>query len=346
MLLVRPFFTLLSSLLLAVGVTAGCREATGDPPPLPIIDMHLHAHAADRQGPPPRAICAPFVQFPAWDPAQRWGAVFSAMQQDPPCEAPLWSPMTDDALRDGTLEVLRRRNIVGVLSGPPDRVDEWRAAAPGRIIPGLELFGEVLNVTPESLRELHQAGRVAVLAEVMSQYRGIAPNDARLDPYWAVAEDLDLPVGIHMHPGPPGTPYLPGDGSTHGLHSPLLLEEVLVRHPRLRVYVIHAGWPQLDDMLTLLFTHPQVYVDVGGLVYIHPRPDFYRYLRAIVEAGFAGRVLFGSDQMIWPDAIERAIASIEEAPFLTAEQKRDIFYHNAVRFLRLSDEEIARHHGR
>ncbi len=26
---------------------------------LPIIDMHLHAHAADEQGPPPLAICTP-----------------------------------------------------------------------------------------------------------------------------------------------------------------------------------------------------------------------------------------------------------------------------------------------
>ena len=44
--------------------------------------------------------------------------------------------------------------------------------------------------------------------------------------------------------------------------------------------------------------------------------------------------------------IERAVAVIEEAPFLTEEQKRDILYNNAARFLRLSEEEIARHHGR
>ncbi len=55
--------------------------------------------------------------------------------------------------------------------------------------------------------------------------------------------------------------------------------------------------------------------------------------------------MFGSDQIIWPGLIEAAITSIDEAPFLTAEQKRDIFYHNAARFLRLTDAEIARHHG-
>lgn len=309
---------------------------------LPIIDMHLHAHAADHQGPPPRALCAPFTVFPAWNIDRPWAEVFDEVQRDPPCDNPLWSPASDDALRMGTLAILERRNIIGVLSGSPDRVQEWREVAPARIIPGLELFGRDVDMSPEGLRALHRAGRIQVLAEVLSQYAGIAPNDSRLDPYWALAEELDLPVGIHIAPGPPGTPYM--GGRTQGLHSPLLLEEVLVRHPRLRLYVIHAAWPQLDDMLTLLYTHPQVYVDVGGLVWIHPRADFYRYLRAIIDAGFGNRVLFGSDQMIWPDAIERAIRSIEDAPFLSEQQKRDIFYNNAARFLRLSDSEIALHH--
>ncbi len=55
--------------------------------------------------------------------------------------------------------------------------------------------------------------------------------------------------------------------------------------------------------------------------------------------------MFGSDQMIWSGVIERSIAIIQEAPFLTSQQKRDILYNNAARFLRLSEEEIQRHHG-
>jgi predicted TIM-barrel fold metal-dependent hydrolase len=47
--------------------------------------------------------------------------------------------------------------------------------------------------------------------------------------------------------------------------------------------------------------------------------------------------------MIWPGVIEPSITAIKEAPFLTDAQKRDIFYNNAARFLRLSPEEIARH---
>jgi uncharacterized protein len=87
-------------------------------------------------------------------------------------------------------------------------------------------------------------------------------------------------------------------------------------------------------------------VDTGVIVFTQPRPAFYRYLQRIVEAGFANRVMFGSDQMVWPGVIERAIDTIESAPFLSESQKRDILYNNAARFLRLSEAEVARHHGR
>lgn len=78
----------------------------------------------------------------------------------------------------------------------------------------------------------------------------------------------------------------------------------------------------------------------------HPRAAFYRYLEAIPEAGFGDRVMFGSDQMVWPGLIERSTASINNAPFLTNQQKRDVLYNNATRFLRLTDEQKVLHHGR
>jgi predicted TIM-barrel fold metal-dependent hydrolase len=40
------------------------------------------------------------------------------------------------------------------------------------------------------------------------------------------------------------------------------------------------------------------------------------------------------------------IASIETATFLTAARKRDIFYNNAARFLRLTDKGMVAHHAR
>ena len=163
----------------------------------------------------------------------------------------------------------------------------------------------------------------------------MAPNDPKLEPYFAVAEELDIPVGIHIGLGPPGAPYQGFPKYRMGLTNPLLLEDVLVKHPKLRLYVMHAGWPMIDQMIGLLYAHPQVYVDVAVIDWLLPRPEFHRYLQRLVEAGYGDRIMFGSDQMMWPQALDSSIESIQSAPFLSQKQKRDILYNNAARFLRL-----------
>ena len=311
---------------------------------LPVIDMHLHAQPADAQGPPPLAMCMPLGDpFPAWDPAMPYGEAFMAVFRNPPCDDPVWSPKTDDEVLERTVAVMKRANVYGVLAGTPERLDRWTAAAPGRFIPAT-VPKDASESTFAAMRAMHAAGKLAALSELAPQYGGLAPDHENFEPYWKLAEELDIPVGIHIGPGPPGVIYLGSSRYRARLHSALALEEVLVRHPKLRVFVMHAGYPFLEDTLALLYAHPQVYVEVGIIVYAFQRPAFYRFLQGLVEGGFANRVMFGSDQMVWPELIERSIAVIEEAPFLSAEQKRDILYDNAARFLRLSDEEIARHH--
>ena len=311
---------------------------------LPIIDMHMHALAADAQGPPPLAMCTP-LKLPAWDPAKPFGAVFMEMMKQPTCDDPVWSPESDEEVMSQTLDAMERRNIVGVLSGTPERVAQWMTASPKRFLPGIGFqIGGDREYSLQTLRDLHKKGRLSVFAEIVNQYVGIEPGDKRMEPYWTLAEQLDIPVGIHIGTGPPGVIYLGSRNYRARMHSPLTLEEVLVRHPGLRVYIMHAGYPMLDDLLALMYAHPQVHVEVGVIVHTQPRPAFYRFLRGITDAGYGNRVMFGSDQMVWPGTIERGIQVIEEAPFLSDDEKRDILYNNAARFLRFSVEDIARHH--
>ncbi len=309
----------------------------------PIIDMHMHALPADAQGPPPLAMCTPIAPMPAWDPAIPYGASFMGLFKKPPCADPVWSPMTDKEVMDQSIAIMEKLNIIGSLSGSKEFVATWRKAAPNRFIPGI--MGEGNDILPPvgTLRDMHAKGELAVLGEIGAQYIGVAADDAKLEPYWALAEELDIPISIHIGPGPPGVIYLGAQNYRARLHSPLQLEEMLVKHPKVRVNVMHAGFPMLDDMMAVLYAHPQVYLDVGVIVYTQPRPAFYRYLQTLVDAGFGNRIMFGSDQMVWPGTIERAVNVINEAPFLSKAQKRDIFYNNAARFLRLSPETMAAH---
>ncbi len=302
--------------------------------PAPIIDMHMHALAADEQGPPPLGMCTPIEEFPAWDQRKTYAEIFIGRLKTPTCKDPVWSPTTDEAVMRETLAAMERLNIYGVLSGPYANSSSWRKAAPNRFFPALS-FGNPSEVSTERLEQLHRNGELAVMGEVTTQYQGIEPTDPRLEPYWALAERLDIPVQLHVGTGPFGVVYMGAGGYRARLHSALSVEEVLVKHPKLRIYLAHAGYPMIDDLLALMYAHPQVYVDTGVIVFTQPRPAFYRYLQRIFEAGFGKRVMFGTDQMVWPGVIERSVKVIEEAPFLSPEQKRDILYNNAARFLRL-----------
>ena len=305
---------------------AAAAQHTARPWP-PIIDMHLHALPADWFGPAPQRICTGDVTFLPRD--TRDSADLARLHA---CLVPLWSPTSDDDVMKQTLAMMERYNVVGVASGPVDVVRRWHAAAPARVIPGLTSGGEI---SLDSIRVWAADSTIQVLGKLMFQYRGLGPSDSVPEACYALAERLDLPVGVHVGLGPPGAAYLATPRYRASLSNPLLLEETLIRHPKLRLYVMHAGWPMLDEMLALLYGHPQVYVDLGVISWILPRKEFHRYLRRLVEAGFGLRVMFGSDQMLWPQGLRIAIQAVETADFLTPAQKRDIFYNNAARFLRI-----------
>jgi predicted TIM-barrel fold metal-dependent hydrolase len=304
----------------------------------PIIDMHLHAHSlADYGGGDHVCTNDQPMEFPGVDP--RRPITIQAVMK---CDHPLPSPDSDAAVMRESLAALERHNIFAVTSGSLEEVEKWRAAAPQRVIPAISFLTETPRTTDE-LRKLFVSGRFAVFAEIGAQYRGLQLDDASLEPFFALAEEQDIPVGVHLGEGPPGGPHVGGYTDYRAaLGNPLQLESVLVRHPKLRLYVMHYGSPFVDDMIALLYSHPQVFVDVAQNDWGFPRAHFYSQLKRIVDAGFGKRILWGSDQMVWPGTIEVAIDTIEKAPFLSAGQKRDIFYNNAARFLRLSPAEMAR----
>lgn len=332
------------SLLHILSILAAQAAAPNDAPD-PIIDMHFHAMGADAMGPPGSKICAPYGPWPVRDPSKRIEDYLARFTFAPNCARSYVGPPTDQALLGANVAKLMQRNIIAVASGPASHVEALKKAAPEHVIPGLS-FGDDKLPAIEELRRLHSAGLLKVIGELTFQYGGIAPDDPRIEPYYALAEELDVPVAIHVGPGPPGVAYIGAPGYRMHDSNPLALEEVLIRHPKLRLYVMHAGWPMGDEMVALMYAHPQVYVDTGIIDYAFPRAEFHAYLKRLVDAGFADRIMFGSDQMIWTEAVDAAIEGIETAAFLSPQQKRDIFYNNAARFLRLTPADMSRHHGR
>lgn len=192
------------------------------------------------------------------------------------------------------------------------------------------------------LREQYESAQMQVMGEMIYVYYGIPPTDERLAPYWALAEELEIPVAVHMGRGPPPEKRIEGccPNFNDDLGDPLLLKPILKRHPDLRIWLMHVpGWDYVDETIELMKAYPNVYVEMSVVNSIMPKAIHDSALKAAFDAGVGNRIMFGTDNAPLGPIIER----IERTPFLTEQQKEDIFYNNAARFLGLSEEEIVQH---
>lgn len=80
--------------------------------------------------------------------------------------------------------------------------------------------------------------------------------------------------------------------------NPLQLEDVIVKFPDLKLYIMHGGWPYVDDIKVLMYAHPNVYVDIAVMNWILPQEEFYAYLKSLIRSGFDDRIMYGSDQIV------------------------------------------------
>lgn len=309
MLMDRKYFTVfIAGLLAALHTTADdvlSTKYTG-----PIIDMHVHAYDASQ----------PMFGMP--HPPTLRGETYASVA-------------TPEEQWQKTLEQFERHNIVKALTSDGQL---WVDKDPERILVSAR------NIPEDQMIALHADGRLAAIGELNPFYGGITADHPSLEPLFALAEKLDVPVGFHILPGgPPGAIYSLGMSKVRVANAnPKQLEEVLVRHPGLKVYIIHGGWPYVDDLKAMLYAHPQLYVDISAINWALPAAELNSYLNNLINAGFGDRIMFGSDQMVWPQTISIAVESVNSAD-LTHEQKAAIFFDNAARFLGLSDKEIARY---
>lgn len=310
--------------------SAMAQNAAGEPGP--VIDVHMHAGEFASGGMP---MCPNADRFLASDPADGPEAPFGWSKED--CTPRLY-PAAKGQYMPEVLAEMKRLNVTGVVFGDPAEVKKWQAAAPERVIPGTAFKSVTTPDQADQLKRLEVAftkDGFKVMGEIGLQYEGISPSDMRAEPYFALAEKLDIPVAIHMGTGGSGRSNISRPTFRGSMGNPLLLEDLLARHPKLRVQVMHAGYPMVENMLTLLQANSHVYVDIAGLIWSYPRKEVNRYIQRLVEGGFGDRVMYGTDQLLWPGLMAYSIGIIQNADYLTPEQKRDILYNNAARFLRI-----------
>jgi hypothetical protein len=323
------------ALLVACSSTSLAQNTEAKAPP--VLDVHVHAMDGSFPGLAP--MCPNTSKFTASDPKSKEDP-FGWVKE--PCTPALYPSAPGEYMKD-VLAEMDRLNVTAVVFGDPKSVQKWKDAAPARVIPGTSFSNGLTpgqRVSVDELRKDFTSGGFKVMGEIGLQYEGISPSDPSVDAYFALAEELDVPIAIHMGTGGSGRANVAMPKFRGSMGNPLLLEELLARHPKLRVQVMHAGYPMIDNMLTLLQANSHVYVDVAGLIWSYPIKEVNRYIQRLVDAGFENRVMFGTDQLLWPKLMAYSISIIQNADYLTTEQKRDILYNNAARFLRLDTAAI------
>jgi len=243
--------------------------------------------------------------------------------------------------RSETFAAFDKWNIVkAAVSGNPESVENWATKDKNKtVIRGILMFTpNDYGMDSVKLEQMIKEKKLEVFGELAPYYSGATLADSIWQPYLRICEKYDIPVAVHTGGGDPGGTYSWSPNARLKFGDPYLIEDVLVKYPKLRIYLMHAGGEDWHEhALRLMAYYPQLYTDIGVMLWVEPNTQraIKDFLRNTKEAGYLDRVMFGSDQMTWPYAIEKSILFLNGLDFLTKKDKEDIFYNNAARFLKL-----------
>ncbi|MEV4160248.1 amidohydrolase family protein [Nonomuraea dietziae] len=155
-----------------------------------------------------------------------------------------------------------------------------------------------------------------------------SPNDPMAYPLYEVIEELGA-IAL-FHTGQTGIGAgVPGGGGIRLKHAdPMLVDDVAVDFPELRIILAHPSFPWQDEALAVATHKPYVYIDLSGWSPKYFPPQLVRYANTLLKE----KVLFGSDYpVITPD---RWLADFDELE-IKPEVRPMILKDNAAHLLGL-----------
>jgi hypothetical protein len=193
-------FSLFCATVFVSCATSLFAQNTGSSTP-PVIDVHVHAMDGSFPGAGP--VCPNTSKVTASDPGTK-EAPFGWVQEE--CSPKLYPSAKGEYMKDVFAE-MERLNVRAVVFGDPKSVQRWKEAAPARVIPGTSFSNGMApgpRVSVDELRKDFTKDGFKVMGEIGLQYEGLSPSDSSVDAYFALAEELDVPVAIHMGTGGSG----------------------------------------------------------------------------------------------------------------------------------------------
>jgi predicted TIM-barrel fold metal-dependent hydrolase len=156
----------------------------------------------------------------------------------------------------------------------------------------------------------------------------VHPADRVAYPIYEVIAEHGLPVIFHTGHSGMGTGMRGGGGVRLKWGQPMLIDDVAVDFPDMKIILAHPGWPWVDESLSMALHKENVYIDLSGWSPKYLPPQTVRYANSQLKK----KMLFGSDfPLMHPD---KWLTAAKEVGF-----KDDVFEGiikgNAARLLEL-----------
>lgn len=152
------------------------------------------------------------------------------------------------------------------------------------------------------------------------------PDDRAVYPLYEAFEELGVPVVVHTGLTGIGAGVPGGAGIRLKYSNPMLLDDVAVDFPELRIVMAHPSFPWQDEALAVATHKPYVYIDLSGWAPKYFPPQLVQYANTLLK----DKVLFGSDYpMLTPD---RWLSDFADLP-IKPEVRPKILKENALRLL-------------
>ncbi|KHL12157.1 hypothetical protein CLV56_1758 [Mumia flava] len=159
--------------------------------------------------------------------------------------------------------------------------------------------------------------------------QGFAPNDPMAYPLYEAIEELGAVALFHTGQTGIGAGVPGGGGIRLAYSNPMLVDDVAVDFPTMKIILAHPSFPWQDEALAIATHKPTVHIDLSGWSPKYFPPQLVRYANSLLQ----DKVLFGSDfPVIKPDRWMADFDRLEIKP----EVRPKILKDNAARLLGLT----------
>ena len=156
--------------------------------------------------------------------------------------------------------------------------------------------------------------------------QGFAPDDRLAYPLYEVIEELGAVALFHTGQTGIGAGVRGGGGIRLKYSNPMLVDDVAVDFPDLRIILAHPSFPWQDEALAVATHKEHVHIDLSGWSPKYFPPQLIRYANSLLQ----DKVLFGSDYpVLTPDRWLADFAALD----IKEHVKPKILVRNAARLI-------------